>query len=166
MAEPTEPAAIRGSLRPEGATGTVRMEVRYDTTPEDLWSALTEPDRLARWIVRVDGDLRVGGAIDLAFTSGWSGRGRVDVCERPYRLRITSGDGDDVTVIEAVLMPDGEATRLVVEERGLPSSRLPANGAGWQVHIEDLTAHLEGRPASDWKARWQQLVPAYEPRPD
>jgi hypothetical protein len=69
------------------------------------------------------------------------------------------GDGD--TVVEAELTVDGEHTGLVVEERGFPLAVVADHGAGWQAHIEDLAAHLVGRPAGDWRARWQGLVPAY-----
>jgi uncharacterized protein YndB with AHSA1/START domain len=52
---------ILGSLRSVDGTGVVRMEDRFDTDIDDLWSALTDPHRLARWLGEVDGDLRQGG---------------------------------------------------------------------------------------------------------
>jgi uncharacterized protein YndB with AHSA1/START domain len=52
---------VMGSMRDEDGTGTVRMQDRFDTDIDDLWSALTEPGRLARWIAEVKGDLRLGG---------------------------------------------------------------------------------------------------------
>jgi uncharacterized protein YndB with AHSA1/START domain len=42
-------ARILGSLRSADGTGVVRIEDRYDTGIDDLWSALTDPRRLARW---------------------------------------------------------------------------------------------------------------------
>ncbi|WP_344151009.1 SRPBCC domain-containing protein [Nocardioides koreensis] len=30
---------------------------------DDLWSALTDPSRLARWLGEVEGDLRPGGEL-------------------------------------------------------------------------------------------------------
>ena len=57
------PPRIIGTLR-RGADGrgVVRVEDVYDTSPGDLWSALTEPARLARWVAVVSGDLRRGAA--------------------------------------------------------------------------------------------------------
>ena len=46
---------ILGSLRAKDGKGVVRMEDRYDTDIGDLWSALTEPRRLARWYGEVEG---------------------------------------------------------------------------------------------------------------
>lgn len=39
--------------------------------------------------------------------------------------------------------------------------RLAAYGAGWQVHAEDLAAHVAGRDRDEDEARWVDLVPAY-----
>ena len=52
---------ILGSLRSADGAGVVRIEDRYDTDIDDLWSALTDPARLARWYGEVEGDLRPGG---------------------------------------------------------------------------------------------------------
>jgi uncharacterized protein YndB with AHSA1/START domain len=142
--------------------GAVRMEDVYATDIEDLWSALTDPARLARWIGEVSGELRVGGRIQARFTSSWEGPGRIEICERPHRLAVTLTPGaPDETVVEATLAAEGDKTRLVIEERGLPLKSLDAYGAGWQTHVEDLSAHLAGRPASDWRTRWTALRPAY-----
>lgn len=151
-----------GSLRAVDGKAVIRMEDRFSTDIDDLWSALTDPQRLARWIAEVDGDLRLGGAFHARFTSSAEGPGRVDVCEPPRRLLVTMLPGEeDQTVIEAELFPEGDQTRLVVEERGLPISEAAAHGAGWQAHVEDLAAHLAGRPAADWRTRWTELTPAY-----
>ncbi len=37
--------------------GAVRVEDIYDTDINDLWDACTKPERLARWIAEVSGDL-------------------------------------------------------------------------------------------------------------
>jgi len=50
---------ILGSLRAADGKGIVRMEDRFDTDINDLWSALTDPSRLARWLGEVAGDLRL-----------------------------------------------------------------------------------------------------------
>jgi uncharacterized protein YndB with AHSA1/START domain len=154
---------ILGSLRSSDGNGIVRIEDRYDTDIDDLWSALTDP-RVARWIAEVEGDLRLGGEFHARFTSGWEGTGRVEACEPPRRLlALTKQTGEpDEHVIEALLTADGDQTILVVEERGLPIEHLAAYGAGWQVHFEDLAAHLAGRERCDIKARWDELSPAYQ----
>ena len=130
--------------------GAVRVEDGYATDIADLWSAITAPDRLARWIVTVEGDLRVGGIVRMRFTSAWEGLGRIDVCDAPGHLAVTLDPGtDDESVVEALLALEGSRTRLVVEERGLPLDELYLHAAGWQAHLEDLLHHLAlGKPWS------------------
>ena len=91
---PTSPI---GSLHRRDGAGVVRLEDHFETDSDDLWDALTSPDRLARWIAEVDGDLRLGGHFEAVFTSGWRGPGRVDACEPGRRLLLTMGEGDDQT---------------------------------------------------------------------
>ena len=161
------PAGTRvlGSLRSSDSNGVVRIEDRYDTDIDDLWSAVTEPRRLARWIAEVDGDLRLGGEFRARFTSGWEGTGHVEACEPPRRLLVLTqetGEPGQEEVIEATLTADGDQTVLVIEARGLPLDQLAAYGAGWQIHVEDLAAHLAGRERCDIKARWAELITAYQ----
>jgi uncharacterized protein YndB with AHSA1/START domain len=156
---------VAGSLLPVGDRGTVRMVDIFDCEPAELWSALTDPERLARWVAEVDGDLRVGGLVSAVFTSGWAGTLRVEACDAPRRLLVISDPGPDETVIEALIEPDGPRSRLTIEERGHAAGELAVHGAGWQAHVEDLGHHLAGREPSDWSARWRELAPLYEGMP-
>jgi uncharacterized protein YndB with AHSA1/START domain len=160
-----EGVRILGSLRSADGKGIVRMQDRFDTDIDDLWSALTEPTRLARWLGEVEGDLSVGGEFRARFlASGWEGTGRVEVCEPPQRLLVLTKDAgeSDEHAIEATLTADGEQSILVLEERGMPLDQLAAYGAGVQVHVEDLAAHLAGRERGDAAERWGELLPAYQ----
>lgn len=154
---------ILGAMRRiDEERGAVRVEDVYDTDISDLWSAITKPERLARWLATVEGELTLGGIVHASFTSTWEGPGRIDVCEAPHHLVLTMEPGtDDEAVIEAVLTVEEGRTRLVIEERGLPLDVLYKHGAGWQAHIEDLGRYLEG-DESNWKARWTELTPDYE----
>ncbi len=160
---------IIGTLRAlDQARGAVRVEDVYDTHVDDLWEALTQPDRLARWIGDVSGDLRPGGEFSARFADGWEGGGRVEACEPPHRLLVSTWDDDGEPgdqQIEATLTRDGDRTRLVVEERGIPIDLLAAYGAGWQIHAESLAAYLVGADGPETKTRWDELVPFYRQLP-
>ena len=156
---------IVGTLRTADGQGVVRMEDRFGTDIDDLWSALTDPGRLARWLGEFEGDLRLGGEFRARFfASGWEGTGRVEVCEPPRHLLVTTTHDRQAEAhdIEATLTADGDHTILFLEERCMPVNLLAAYGAGIQVHIEDLAAHIAGRERCDADARWQELQPAYE----
>jgi uncharacterized protein YndB with AHSA1/START domain len=159
-------ARITGTMHSLDGKGVVRMEGHYATDIDDLWSALTDPERLARWVAEVEGDLRLGGEFTARFTSSWEGPGRVDECEPPRRLLVTMSPGqEDETVIEASLVAEGGGTRLGLEERGYPLDDLAAYGAGWQAHVEDLATYLAGRSPGEWRTRWAELAPAYREMP-
>jgi uncharacterized protein YndB with AHSA1/START domain len=155
---------ILGRLRSADGQGVVRMEDRFDTDIDDVWSALTDPSRLARWYGEIDGDLRVGGEFRAyVFASGWDGSGRVEVCESPRRLLLTEAEpGQPENVIEVTLAADGDQTILVLDHSGIPLDYLAAYGAGIQVHVEDLAAHLAGRERCDSGTRMGELLPVYE----
>ena len=155
---------ILGSLRSEDGLGIVRLEDRFDTDVDDLWSALTDPDRLARWLGEIDGDLRPGGEFRAHyFASGWEGTGRVEACEPPQRLLVSTRSGDEPDGrVEATLTADGGQTVLVIEARGVPLDNIAAYGAGNQIHVEDLAAYLAGRERCDARSRWQELHPGYQ----
>ena len=156
---------ILGRLRSADGHGVVRIEDRYDTGIDDLWSAIIDPDRLARWYGRVEGDLRPGGEFRLFVDgSGWDGAGRVEACEPPQRLQVRTREMTEPyeALIEATLTPDGDQTILVIEVRGMPLDAIAFYGVGWQIHAENLAAYLAGRTRGDTKARWDDLIPAYQ----
>lgn len=160
-------SAIDGTLGTRGGKGVVVMRARYATDPADLWSAITEPERLARWYGMVEGDLRVGGEF-TAFVHGshWEGRGRIDACDPPRTLQVTMAEeGRPEGIVTARLVPDGAHTVLVIERAEVPLDQLVAHGAGWQLHVEDLAAYLGGRETHEWGEswleRWDQLEVAY-----
>jgi uncharacterized protein YndB with AHSA1/START domain len=158
-------ARILGSLGSAGGKGVVRMEDRVDAGIDDVWSALTDRGRLASWYGEVEGDLRLGGEYQARLhASGWEGTGRVDACEPPRHLLITIKqlDDPDEGVLEITLAADGGQTIVVWQEQGMPVDYLAAYGAGIQVHVEDLVAHLAGQERCDSKARWDELFPAYQ----
>ncbi len=165
---------ILGSLRSADGKGVVRIEDRYDTDIDDLWSALTDPGRLARWYGQVEGDLRPGGEFRLYLESDdWDGTGRVEACEPPRRLLVTTREADESWLkgrgappfdeaIEATVSADGDRAILVIEVRGMPLDKIAFYGAGWQIHAENLAAYLAGRERGDTEARWGDLVPPYQ----
>jgi uncharacterized protein YndB with AHSA1/START domain len=165
---------ILGSLQAADGKGVVRIEDRYDTDIDDLWSAITDPGRLARWYGRVDGDLWGGGEFRLYVDDADSDHvGRVEECEPQRRLRVTTRETDEShqrgkgvppydEVLEARLTTDGDQTILVIEVRGMPLDAIAFYGAGWQIHAENLAAYLAGRERGDTEARWGELVPPYQ----
>ena len=160
--------SVLGSLRSVDDEGVVRMEDRLDIWIDDLWRALTDPDRLAKWFGEVEGELSEGGEFRVRIALSGERRGRVEACEPLERLQLTMRDPDpqpgqpEQTVIEVRLIAEGAQTRLVWEERGMPVNLLPAYGAGIQIHVEHLADYISGRELRNVESRWNELFPAYE----
>ncbi len=99
--------------------------------------------------------------------------GRVEACEPPRRLLVTTRETDESyqggpgvppfdEFIEATLTADGDQTVLVIEVQGMPLDKIAFYGAGWQIHAENLANHIAGREQGDTEARWNEIVPAYQ----
>ena len=160
-----EDARILGRLGSADGRGVVRVEDRVDADPANLWSALTNPQRLAQWLGDVTGDLRLNGAFRARFhASGWEGTGRVEVCEPRSRLRVRTKDDEhsDGATLEVTLTADGDQTVVVWEERGMPVELVAAYGAGIQIHVEDLVDHVGGGQRRDPEPRFDALYPSYQ----
>ncbi len=139
---------ILGCLRSADGKGIVRIEDRYDTDIDDLWSALTDPARLARWHGQVEGDLRPGGEFRLYLEADdLEATGRVEACEPPRRLLVTTRETDE---------------SYLRGKEGMPLDKVAFYGAGWQIHAENLAAYIAGRERGDTEARWNELVPPYQ----
>ncbi len=117
-----------GKLRAEGDRAGVRFERRYDFSPEEVWSALTEPERLGRWLANVaELELRVGGRFLLVWKEDDGDQrtdGRVRELDPGRVLELDwtyPGEADSVARFE--LRPDGDGTILVLDHRGLPPVR-------------------------------------------
>jgi len=155
---------IEASLHSVGGAGVVRMKVRFETGVDDIWSAITDPQRLAHWYGTVDGDLHEDGAFTATvLASGWDGQGHIDVCDPSRKLEVTMWEEDDRKhAVMAELVDEGSRTTLALEVRGVALEFLYAYGAGWHVHVEDLGAHLAGREYVHRPARWDELEPSYK----
>ncbi|GAB4079432.1 SRPBCC family protein [Modestobacter muralis] len=141
--------------RGEGDAELIAVTVRrrYDAAPADVWDALTDPARLARWFGPVSGDLRLGGAFQVEGNAG----GEVTECDPPHALAVTWGGPE--SVVRLRLDPDGAVTELVVEHTvpvafaGSGAGALYV-GPGWDVAVLGLSRFLR-REAVDDPAAWE-----------
>ena len=162
---------IKSSLHSDGATGLIRMNASYESSTVAVWSAITDPQELALWYGKVEGDLREGGDFSaFIFGSEWDGRGHINTCVPLHELSIIESEegGPEVTV-SVRLTPEDGTTTLDVEVGGLPPEFLWAFGAGWHTQLERLGEYLEGRGPKDlstsWLERCDALAPSYREKP-
>ena len=139
---------------------TVRLSRTYDAPIDDVWDALTNPERIGRWFLPISGDYRVGGRYQFEGNAG----GTILSCERPERLRATWEFGDPSgppSEVEVRLTPAGEGTTtLVLEHTAVVPDEMwdqfgpGAVGVGWEGGLLGLSLHLQGGSVGDSMA-WQ-----------
>jgi uncharacterized protein YndB with AHSA1/START domain len=130
---------------------------------EKVWTALTTPAQLAKWLAPGEIELTLGGRVSLAFTDGDGViDGRVTAIAPPRLLEFTWTDqDDDFGFVRWELVADDGSTRLVLTHTVPESARafgLPAL-AGWHSLLEQLVALLDGQPFA--RDRWQELHDHY-----
>ena len=140
--------AIRRDVAEDGDLVRVQMDRRYPSPMPDVWEALTDPDRIRRWMMPVSGDLRVGGHFQLEGNAG----GEILHCERPSVLRVTFGDPS--SLVEVRLVEDGPDTVLTLEHTVPKAMAGGVAGAlyvgpGWDGALLGLGLYLDGHVAED-----------------
>jgi uncharacterized protein YndB with AHSA1/START domain len=145
-----------------GEGRAIRLRRTFDAPIDDVWDALTSPERITRWFLPISGDYRVGGHYQFEGNAG----GEILDCERPHRLRVTwvygeMGDPAAVSELEVRLTSAGEeSTTLELEHTAVVPDDAWAEygpgavGVGWDGGLLGLALHLRGRSPGDPVA-WQ-----------
>ncbi|WP_370961474.1 SRPBCC family protein [Amycolatopsis sp. cg9] len=119
----------------------------YDTGTDDMWDAVTNPERIPRWFLPVSGELRVGGKYQLEGNAG----GTVERCDPPKSFAATWEFNGGVSWIEVRLAPEGDGTRFELEHVAHVDDHWEqfgpgAVGIGWDMALTALVRHLAADP--------------------
>ena len=147
------------------ATGDGEASVSFtryhDTDPADLWDAVTNPARLARWFAPVEGDPREGGSFVIHFDDADTPSCRVISCDAPRSFTWEWPHAATTSVVEVQVGTEGPGSRLRLVHRRLTQTSAPEYSAGWQAYVQALEAHLDGRDAGDWWERFESTRGRY-----
>jgi uncharacterized protein YndB with AHSA1/START domain len=165
----TEDLDTRRGVVTREPDGRQRLEFRRSWADpiEDVWSALTEPDRLARWIGRYDGERAAGGTGTFTMTheEGESVGEPTTVveCDPPRRLVIewVQQDTDDWR-IELDLWAEGGRTQFRFIQLYAADADVTDFALGWHWYLEKFDAEVRGRSGpADWDTFLAETGPAY-----
>jgi uncharacterized protein YndB with AHSA1/START domain len=166
------PPALRHNEAPAyvvpegGGRYTLRFCRHWMVPLEALWTALTDPARLADWLGVAKIDPRVGGEVDLRWpTHDTSAHWVVRELDAPSRMVWASTDpGAPDATVRWLLFQDGPdtggpdagpqtiGTRVMLRETGVPARDLLSVASGWHAHLYELPeAALRERPLA-WSA--------------
>ncbi|MGH2562426.1 MAG: SRPBCC family protein, partial [Thermomicrobiales bacterium] len=128
---------------------------------ERVWSVLTEAEHIGQWFAHAGAevDLRPGGLIVMRWEEHGTYLARIEQVE-PYRLFSYRGAypadeeprNGNSTLVEFILSPEGDGTRLRVVESGFTSlavpeeekrTRIEENTQGWQGGLTELKSYVE-----------------------
>jgi uncharacterized protein YndB with AHSA1/START domain len=142
----------------------VLVQTRTFATPiEDVWAAVTEPDRLARWIGTWTGDPESGGVLFRMLFEGEDHAGEtmeIRVCEPPHRLHLTSHFGEVVWLLELDLTHADGVTTLTFSQPGVAREQVGDVGPGWDYYLDRLVDAETG--ADPAQRRWEDYAPTGE----
>jgi len=167
---PSDARARRGVVTAED-DGRQRLEFHrsWPDPVEDVWSALTEPDRLARWIGTYDGERGPGGTGTFTMTHEQEPVGEaltVLECDPPRRL-VVSWVGQEDWTVELDLWTEDGRTVLRFRQDFAPTADVGDFAAGWHWYLDRFDAEVAGRPApGDWDAFAAEVAPVYGRTPE
>jgi uncharacterized protein YndB with AHSA1/START domain len=131
----------------------------YPAPIDEVWSAITEPDRINRFFLPVSGDLREGGTFALEMNA----EGEILKCEAPHLLRLSwSFEGSVPDEVEVRLTTVDGGTRLELEHASVRDVLVSSDprtgdwgiGAGWEPPLKYLGRYLAGelpnKPSLEW----------------
>jgi uncharacterized protein YndB with AHSA1/START domain len=131
-------------------TDSIRRELVFPQSPQDVWRALTDSALLAEWLMPNDFAPRVGHRFTFRTEpnpqAGFDGIVHCEVleCAPPQRLAYSWAGGGIDTRVTYRLEPEGDGTRIFFEQSGFDLSQPWGNAAlrgaeaGWKRMLDQL----------------------------
>lgn len=143
----------------EPTSRTVVVQREYADPIGDVWTALTESDRLARWLGHYTGTGGAGGTVELTMTGEVDAGGEVAApvtvsileCDPPRRLVVDLPESADrVWRVTVTLAAEAGRTVLRLEQQVVDGLDAADVEAGWSWYLDRLGASLHGEPMPPW----------------
>jgi uncharacterized protein YndB with AHSA1/START domain len=135
-----------GKLERAGDRWRLRFVRRLAHSPEKVWRALTEPQQLLAWFpTTIEGDRAAGAALRFSHphNAGPPFAGKM-ITYQPHTVMEIEWGGD---TLRFELLADGAGTVLTLLDTFDEQGKAARDAAGWQVCLDRLGGHLDGRPA-------------------
>lgn len=169
----TFPSPKYGMVLPDD-DGTVRLVYHrdLDCRVEETWRWITDYDRLAAWIGRVEGEPAPGASVQFYATTDrvepteapQRESIRIDVCAAPTELALDWViPGKPLWRVLADVAPVAYGSILRLTHQLVDPSRSAQIGAGWHYLLDRLDAAREARPLPTWDGYVTALQGRYGP---
>ena len=154
-----------GRLIRTGQSQDLVLTRSFPATPADVWAGITEPERTARWYGTWEGDAAPGRTIkvQMAFEEGapWTDM-RIEACEPPRRLAMSTTDEAGSWHIELLLTQHGDRTELSLVHHLTSVDGIGEVGPGWEYYLDMLVAARDGAPLPDFGDYYPSMKQYYD----
>ncbi len=135
-----------GSAERDGQpTRSVSLSRSLDATSDELWTALTDAERIGRWFTPISGQLKLGGRFQLQYNAS----GTITDCDPGSYFASTWEFAGDVSWLEVNLgLDQDQQVQLTLTHTSLVTEHWDTYGAGaagvgWELGLLWLTMHLK-----------------------
>lgn len=143
-------AAQAGAAAEAGQAGavTVTLTRTYPAGARELWSALTEPERLERWFLPITGELKEGGSFQLIGNAS----GEILTCSPPEFLRVSFGGPESIVELR---IEEAQGSVELILEHTVPLAMAGSGagslyvGPGWDGALMAVGLYLAGQAVGD-----------------
>jgi uncharacterized protein YndB with AHSA1/START domain len=154
-----------GEIRRAGGRAAVRFDRIFLVAADEIWAAITEPERISGWLGDVQGACVVGQRIRIVLGDRPDGVVNVDIrrCVAPARVELTwTQPGEEPTELYADLhaLRLGH-TRIVLDHAGLTPESVVAHACAWHYWLDALDAHLSGDPVPPLESYYPAMLAKY-----
>ena len=140
------------------------FERKLDLSDSELWSWISESDRIEKWFGTWTDEGKADGKIDVTMnaeaephTSEWE----ILECDpgSSYEIRSVGGIGWHLALrVESA----GSGSLLTFTQHVDADSEVGSIGAGWEYYLDRLIAAVEGGDLPDFNEYWPAMGPYYE----
>jgi len=158
------PAPVPAGRLDDGPVGReLRLERRFRAPVDDVWAAITESERLERWIGLWEGDPRSGRVAFRPTAEGEDALAEeVEIldCAPPRRLEVITTTGRQRWRLRLELDHAGGVTTLLFAMLLDEGEAIGAVGPGWEYYLDRLLVAFGGGDPS--AVDWDDYYPAME----
>ena len=154
-----------GKITTDDGRRVLTITREFQAPIEDVWAAVTESDRLARWIGTVTGDPASGVVAFVMTAEGATEPSDMEIreCDPPRVLRVTSHVGEERWHLDLLLEEADGVTTLTFEQPDIDPAAAGDVGPGWEYYLDRLVAAETGGEvgAIDWDRDYYPAMQEY-----
>lgn len=150
-----------GSFHKTGEVYNIVFERILNHPIQEVWDAITHPDKMGQWLGATTIDLKEQGDITILM-QGMVIHGKIHQLKELSLLEYTwtsQSFPTDISLVRWELFKvTDNSCRLKFTERLVPPVYLTGAGPGWHYILDTLSLVLEGKPVPPWSDdAWQQV---------